>query len=424
VAQETESNGKTAMPDTQPAADRKAGPSDGKPAGRHRFKLKSWAGFSLIGLVAALIIGAVFYIWYTGRYESTDDAQVDGHIDPISARVSGHIKIVYVDNGQSVKAGTVLIQIDPTDYQKAYDLAKAAYEQAVADNQAAQANVQVVSNNSVNGIAEAQADLEIDRSAIVTSQQMYKEAQAEQSQAEAQDALARHDLKRAARLLAQNIISQASFDKYKTAARSAAAVLSVSRAKVEAAARQVTQARAQLNKAQANLREAQSGPDQVQIAKAKAQSATAAVQKACAAMARARLNLQYTRIVAPAAGVVGNKTAEVGQNVSPGQMLMDLVQVQDVWVTANFKEDQLHHMRPDQPVTIHVDAFDKDYQGHVDSIGGATGERFSLFPPENATGNYVKVVQRIPVRIVFDKGQNRRHRLRPGMSVEPKVWIK
>jgi membrane fusion protein (multidrug efflux system) len=424
MALKSESNDQSAEPGAKQTADGDKGPQDGKTSGRRRFRIKSIAGFSLLGFVAVLIVCTVFYIWYSGRYESTDDAQIDGHIDPISARVSGYVKAVYVEDGQSVKAGAVLVQIDPTDYQSAYDLAKAAYEQAVADNQGAQINVQVVSTNSINSIAEARADLEVARSTIATSQQAYKEAQAGQSETEAQDALARQDLKRATQLLTQNIISRASYDKYKTTAKSAAAALQASRAKVESAARQVAQARAQLEKAQANLRDAQSGPEEVQIAKSKAHSTSAAVQKARAAMEQAQLKLQYTRIVAPVAGVVGDKTAEVGQNVSPDQMLMSLVQVRDVWVTANFKENQLHHMRPGQPVTIHVDAFDKDYQGHVDSIGGATGERFSLFPPENATGNYVKVVQRIPVRIVFDKGQNRRHRLRPGMSVEPKVWIK
>lgn len=408
----------------QATADAGGDPRNERTPGRRRFNLKSRTSLALIGLIGVLIICAVVYIGYTSRYVSTDDAQIDGHIDPVSARITGHIKTVYVDNGQKVEAGTVLVQIDPSDYRKALDRARAAYEQAVADNQAAQLNVQVVSVDTTNRMAEAQADLNAAHSAVMATQQAYNEAKAQKNAARAQDALARQNLKRATRLLSQNIISKASFDQYKATAKAAAATLAADRARAVAVQKQVAQARAQLDKAKAALRVTQTGPDQVQMAKSKAASAAAAVKNARAAMAQARLHLMHTRIVAPAAGVIGNKSAQIGQNVSPGQVLMDLVQIQNVWVTANFKETQLHHMRPGQSVTIHVDAYGKDFQGRVESIGGATGAQFSLFPPENATGNYVKVVQRIPVRIVFDKGENRRHRLRPGMSVEPKVWIK
>ncbi|MEJ2039395.1 MAG: HlyD family secretion protein [Desulfosarcinaceae bacterium] len=386
--------------------------------------MKSRTGLILVLALVVLAIIASGLIWYSSRYESTDDAQIDGHIDPVSARISGHIKKVYVDNGQVVKAGDLLVEIDPTDFQKAYDEARAAYDQAVADNKGAQLDVSLVSTNATNRIAEAQASVKAAGSAVSTGREAYAQAQAQQNRTQAQYDLSRKSLKRAKKLIAQEIISRQNYEQYEATAQADEAALAASRDNVKAAAKKLDQARAQLDLARAELKDAYSGPDHVEIAKSKARSASAAVKKAFAVMEQARLNLQYTRIIAPAAGVVGNKTAETGQNVSPGQMLMDLVQIRDVWVVANFKETQLHHMRPGQAVTVHVDAYDKYYKGHVESIGAATGEQFSLFPPENATGNYVKVVQRVPVKIVFDAGENRQHLLRPGMSVEPKVWIK
>ena len=394
------------------------------PTKHNKFRLKSRTGMILIGVIGGLVLAAAAFAWYASRYESTDDAQIAGHIDPMSARIAGQIKSVYVENGQLVNAGTLLVQIDASDYQKALDEAKAAYDQAVAKARADQLNVQVVSVKSAGGIDEARAGLEVARSRILTSRQAHLQAEAEAKSAQAQDTLAQLNLKRAEGLVAQKVISQQSFDQYEAAARSAAAALAASRDQVTAASKGVAQAQAQMRQAQAALKTAESGPDQIQMIQAQAQSTAAAVQKARAAMEQAQLNLEYTRIAAPVAGVIGNKTAEIGQNVSSGQVLMDLVQINDVWVSANFKETQLQHMRPGQRVTIHVDAFDRDYKGRVSSIGAATGAQFSLFPPENATGNYVKVVQRIPVKIVFDEEENRDHLLRPGMSVEPKVWIK
>ena len=428
MAQEPEQHQNSDQPyvqDGQNAATAAGGePSRGGPPSPRRFRLKSRAGLAVVGMIAVLVLSGVSYAWYTSRYESTDDAQVEGHIDPVSARVAGHIARVAVDNGQAVKAGTLLALIDPADYQKAYERAKAAYQQAVADYQAAQMAVRVAESSSTDRIATARAGLKVARSGILTSRQAYKVAQAELAEAQAQDALARKNLARAKQLVDQKVISRQDFDQYETTARSAAASLAAGGDKVEAAAKAIAQARARFDQAKADLQDAETSPDQAAIARSKAQSASAAVEKARAEMAQAELNLQYTRITAPADGVIGNKNAETGQNVAAGQVLMDLVQVNDVWVRANFRETQLRRMRPGQPVTIHVDAFDKDYKGRVDSIGAATGEQFSLFPPENATGNYVKVVQRVPVKIVLNSGQNRQHLLRPGMSVEPEVWIK
>ena len=390
---------------------------------RRRFRLKSRRGLILIAGVALLLTGVLIDYQYAARYESTDDAQIDGHVDSVSARVAGQIKTARVSNGQSTKAGALLIALDPVDYQKAFEHAKAIYEQDLSDEEAARLGVKVARARVADGIAEARAGVKVARSNILTSRQAYKVAQAEQRAAQARETLASKNLKRAETLVAQDVISRQSYDQARTAARSEVESLAAARDKVDAAAKKVAQARAQLDQAQAVLQDALSGPDEVAIEQAKAKSSAAAVERDRAAMGQARLNLEYTRINAPADGVIGNKSAEIGENVSPGQTLLDLVQTGDVWVTANFKETQLRHMRPGQRVDIHVDAYDKDYTGRVESIGAATGEQFSLFPPENATGNYVKVVQRVPVKIVIDRGENRGHRLRPGMSVEAKVWI-
>src|SRR5436190_1490284 len=293
-------------------------------------------------LIVLLVVG--FFLWrYFASYESTDDAQIDGHLNAISARISGHVEKLLVDDNQYVNAGTPLVQIDPRDYQVAVDRAKADYADALAVAQAAKAS---------------------------------------------------------------------------------AAAVEAARASAAAAEQQITQAQSKLAQAEANLRSASTAPQQVAAIRSRAQSALAQVQFKKAALEQAELNLQYTSVVAPVNGVVTNRTVEVGQNVQPGQELMRIINLDDIWVTANFKETQLRQMQVGQPVTIAVDSNGKKYKGHVQSIAGASGSITSLLPPENATGNYVKVVQRIPVKITFDPGETKEHALRPGMSVEPKVWIR
>ena len=419
-----EPNYKETLSIPQDNTDPKGEPPEANRPIHRRFRFNMRVYLILIGVLVVLLTGGVADFHYLDSYESTDDAQISGHVDPISARVAGHIAEVRVSDGQSVKAGTLLITIDPSDYQQAYAHAKAVYEQDIAAESAAQVGVRVTRTQATDSIAEARAGLKVARSRILADQQAYRVAQANQRLAKAQQTLATKNFERARQLVAQNAISRQRYDQAQTTAQAAGDTLAAARDKVEAADKKVLQAQAQFEQAQAILQNALSGPDLVAIADAKAQSSAAAVERDRAVLAQAQLNLQYTRITAPADGIVGNKTAEIGENISPGQVLLDLVQTDNVWVTANFKETQLHHMRPGQAVDVHVDAYDKDYKGRVQSIGGATGEQFSLFPPENATGNYVKVVQRIPVRIVLDKGENRLHRLRPGMSVEPKVWIR
>jgi membrane fusion protein (multidrug efflux system) len=273
-------------------------------------------------------------------------------------------------------------------------------------------------------VSSAQADIDNVQAGIAAATEQYRAAKAQLEQAQANNKKAQDDVVRYKQLVDKQEISQQQYDLALTTAQSTAAAVQAANANVSAAEQQVIQARAKLEQAQAAFRTANTAPRQMIVIRSKASSAEAQVQRKKADLDQALLNLQYTKIVAPVAGIVSNRTVEVGQNVQAGQELMKVVPLDDLWVTANLKENQLRSMHPGQPVSISVDANGKDYKGHVDSIAGASGARFSLLPPENATGNYVKVVQRIPVKIVFEPGELRGHELRPGMSVEPKVWIR
>jgi len=379
----------------------------------------------------ALIVGgivllvAVFFLWrYLSSYESTDDAQVDGHLNAISARVSGHVLKLLVNDNQYVDAGAPLVEIDPKDYQLAVNSARAAYQDALALAQSTQVNVPITSVTTGSQLSASQADVNGARAGISVARQQLEAARAQLEQAIANDIKAQNDVGRYKQLVDKQEISHQQYDQAVAAARSSAASVNGARASVSAAEQQVAQAQAKLEQAEANLRSAGTAPQQMAAIRSRAQSAQAQAQQKKAELDQAILNLQYTRIVAPVSGIVSNRTVEVGQNVSIGQQLMKIINLDDIWVTANFKETQLREMRPGQPATIAVDAYGRKYKGHVESIAGASGALFSLLPPENATGNYVKVVQRLPVKITFDAGETRDHRLRPGMSVEPKVWLR
>jgi len=379
----------------------------------------------------ALIVGgivllvAVFFLWrYFSSYESTDDAQIDGHLNGISARVSGHVLKLLVNDNQYVDAGTPLVEIDPRDYQVAVNSARAAYQDALALAQSSQVNVPITSVTTGSQLSASQADVNGARAGISVARQQLEAARAQLEQAIANDIKAQNDVGRYKQLVDKQEISHQQYDQAVAAARSSTATVNGARASVSAAEQQVAQAEAKLEQAEANLRSAGTAPQQMASIRSRAQSAQAQAQQKKAELDQAMLNLQYTRIVAPVSGIVSNRTVEVGQNVSIGQQLMKIINLDDIWVTANFKETQLREMRPGQPATIAVDAYGRKYRGHVESIAGASGALFSLLPPENATGNYVKVVQRLPVKITFDAGETREHLLRPGMSVEPKVWLR
>jgi membrane fusion protein (multidrug efflux system) len=377
----------------------------------------------IVGGIVLLVAG--FFLWrYLGSYEDTDDAQIDGHLNAISVRVSGHVTKLLVNDNQFVQAGTPLVEIDPRDYEVAVARAKAAYQDALATAESLQVNVPITTVNTGSQLSTAEADVEGSRAGVSLARQQLEAARAQLEQAIANDIKAQNDVGRYKQLVDKQEISHQQYDQAVAAARSNAAGVAGARASVSAAEQQVSQAQSKLLQAEAGLRSAGTAPQQLASVRSRAQAAQAQAQQKKAELEQAMLNLQYTRLVAPVNGIVSNRTVEVGQNVQIGQELMKIINLDDIWVTANFKESQLRLMRPGQRATISVDAYGKKYNGHVESVAGASGALFSLLPPENATGNYVKVVQRIPVKITFDPGETNEHILRPGMSVEPKVWVR
>jgi membrane fusion protein, multidrug efflux system len=394
----------------------------------------------IIAAAAAVLVVVAAIVWLMSRgHESTDDAQIDGHITQVSARVGGTILKVAVDNNDKVGAGALLVQMDPRDYQVALDRARAELADAQAQAAAARTGVpiaQVETRSGVStasgGVQEAEAGVSSADQQIQAAQANFVTAQARQREREANATKAARDVERLRGLVQKDEISQQQFDAAVAAADAAKANVDAAKSDVIAAQaaiavaqQKAAQARASAAQAHANLATAQTAPQQLQVTRARAAAAEARVQQAQAALEQAQLNLQYTTVKAPAAGVVSRKTIEAGQVVQAGQPLLALVTLEDVWVTANFKETQLNEMRVGQRAVVEVDALGgKQFNGHVDSISAATGAKFSLLPPENATGNYVKVVQRVPVKIVFDPGQDPNHLLRPGMSVTPTVYVK
>jgi len=374
-------------------------------------------------LVAAVVTGSWLYF---SSYEETDDAQVDGHLNPISARISGTVLGVnpVVEDDHYVKAGTVLAEIDPADLQAEVDRARADYERLRASALAAQQDVAVISSNSTGKLNLADASVREAGDSIAAEKASLEAEQARVVQAEASYSRAEADRKRYEKLLAKREISQSEYDRIATEATTDQAAVNAAHADLDAASRRVGQAENRLVERKADLFAAHTAPEQIKSSVARAAAAASEADRARAQLTTAELNLSYTKIIAPVSGVIGRKSIEVGQRVQPGQQLLSIVPVDDVWITANFKETQLRKMRPGQPVTIHLDSYDRDYHGRIEDLGGATGSRFSLLPPENATGNYVKVVQRVAVRILLDKGENSDHLLRPGMSVEAKVKLR
>jgi membrane fusion protein, multidrug efflux system len=377
----------------------------------------------IIGAIVLLVVGFFVYRYVTS-YESTDDAEVDGHINSISTRINGHVTKLNVDDNQYVQAGTVLVEIDPADYQVAYEKAKADYVDAQATASAAGVNVPITDVNTSSQISTAEADVNNARAGITAARQQYAATRAQYDEAQANNVKVQNDLVRYQQLVDKQEISQQQFDQALAAAKASTSTVEAARATADAVQAQVIEAQGKLVQAQANYSYAQTAPRQMEVIRSRAASALAQAQQKKALLDQAILNLQYTKIVAPVAGVVSDRTVEVGQNVAPGQELMKVIPLNDVWITANFKETQLREMKVGQSVTLEVDANGRKYKGKVNSLSGASGARFSLLPPENATGNYVKVVQRIPVKIVLDPGENNDQSLRPGMSVEPKVWIR
>lgn len=380
----------------------------------------------LITFIALVAVAASVLLYrYLAAWESTDDAQIDGYIYPVSSRVSGYVTRVLVDDNQYVEAGTVLAQLDPKDYDVAVANAKATLANDQASAAALRTNVPITSVNTSSQLSSAQADLENAKAGLVAAQRVFDGAQASLRQAVANDLKAQDNVNRYKPLAAKDEIPQQQYVQSVDSQQATAAAVEAAHASAAAAEQAVTQARSRIAQAEAAVQYAETQPQQISVQRSRAQAAEAETERAAAVSQQAQLNLQYTTVVAPVSGIVGQRSVQPGQNVVPGQQMMTIIPLdsQNIWVTANFKETQLKHMRPGQHVKISVDTYGRKYEGHVLNIAGASGARYSILPPENATGNYVKVVQRIPVKIVFEKGQDPEHLLRPGMSVEPNVKV-
>ena len=378
----------------------------------------------IILAVAIVVLFGGLLLWrYLSSYESTDDAQVDVHLYPVSARVSGYVIKVNVDDNQWVEKGAVLVEIDPTDYEVAVAQARANLANAEATARSLNITVPITSVNAESQLKFTASGIEDASAGVAAAQRQLSAAHAQVEAAEANDVKAQDDLRRYAQLVEKREVSQQTYDQALAAAKSSAATVSAAHASEAAAQQYVQQAESRLAQAAANHQYAKTGPQQVSSTQERARAAIADVEQKRALLQQAELNLRYTRIVAPVSGEV-NKTVVVGMNVQEGQQLLTVVPLDQVWVTANFKETQLRHMQVGQRAEIHIDSSGRTLKGRVDSIAGATGPLFSLLPPENATGNYVKIVQRVPVKIVLDAGENRDLRLRPGMNVVPDVYLR
>ena len=388
--------------------------------------------------VLALIFGAASAYAYFGRRVSTDDAQVDAHIAPIAAKVAGNVSDILVADNQVVRAGQVLLRIDPRDYQARVDQACAMLEAAESQSRGADAGVPLTTATTASGTSAATAQLaaaSADRERAVADYDRASSSELAVASADvdAQRATAdraRADLERMEPLAAKNEISKQQFDAYVAVQRVATSELAASEQKLANAVKQAESSKAQLGASQARveaaravLAQATANRGQVDISSAQAGSASAAIRQARAALTAAELELSYTTLTAPIDGVVTKKTIQLGQIIQPGQSLLTIVPLADVWVTANFKETQLAGVRPGQRAEIHVDTYARSFDGHVDSIAGATGAKLSLLPPENATGNFVKIVQRIPVKVAIDRVPDG-FTFRPGMNVDVTVFIR
>ena len=377
----------------------------------------------IVVVVLVLVVCGVFLWRYLSSYESTDDAQVDVHLYPVSARISGYVIKVNVEDNQYVQKGTVLAEIDPKDYEVAVAQAQAALDSSEATAQSLNITVPITSVSTSSQLTSATSGVENANAGIVAADQQLTAARAQVEQAEANDVKAQDDLRRYKMLVDKREVAAQVYDQAVATAKASTASVATARANQGAVEQAVEQARSRLAQSRADQQSAETGPQQVSSSRARARAAVADVQQKRAVLEQAQLNLAYTKIVAPVSGEV-NKSVVVGLNVQPGQQLLTVVPLDEVWITANFKETQLRKMRIGQRSEIHADSSGRTFKGHVDSIAGATGPLFSLLPPENATGNYVKIVQRVPVKIVLEPGENQDHQLRPGMNVVPDVYLR
>jgi membrane fusion protein, multidrug efflux system len=423
------------MADLAPAPQKRETSLRRKPTTRPRV----WMRVVLLIVILGAVAAGGYRLWqYFGTYESTDDAQIDGHVLAVSARISGHVTDVNVEEERYVKAGDVVVRIDPTDYQAAVAQASADLANAEAALESSRTDVPITSTQTGSQLKSARSSRSDAEAALSGAQRQLNAARArlETARAQVREGEANYkkavdDVGRYKMLVDKDEIPAQQYTTAVDVADAAKATVDARQAAVDEAEQNITvaqaaveQANARIAEAEASIESAMTAPQQVAVSQARAKAAQATVAEKQAALRQAQLNLSYCTIVAPFSGVIGKKTVEVGNNVSPGQQMMALVPLDDLWVTANFKETQLRGMKAGQRVKFSVDAYGREYNGKLEAVGGASGSRFSLLPPENATGNYVKVVQRIPVRIDIDPGQNDDRRLRPGMSVVPNVYVR
>jgi membrane fusion protein (multidrug efflux system) len=378
----------------------------------------------IIGAAGAVVLVGGILLWhYFSGFETTDDAQVDVHLYPVSARISGYVQAVHVGDNQYVQEGATLVEIDPKDYQVAVAKAQANLETAEAAARALNIDVPISSVDTASQLKFTSSDIENAKAAIAAGEKQVAAAQARILEAEAQNVKAQDDVQRYHLLLAKDEVPKQTYDYAVAAAQTDTAAVAAAKADEATAEQNVAQARSRLVETIARNESARAGPQRVASTQAHALSAVADVAQKRAELTQAELNLGYTRIFAPVSGEV-TKSVVVGLNVDPGEQMLTVVPLDQVWITANFKETQLKYMRVGQKAKIELDSNGRTYNGHVDSIAGGTGPIFSLLPPENATGNYVKIVQRVPVKIVLEPGENQDHQLRPGMNVEAKVYLR
>jgi len=416
-----EENSPPSVPDTSREASADFAPAPEKPytpAARRKRRRNL-----VILVVAVVVVVSGLFLWrYFSSYESTDDAQADVHLYPVSARVSGYVIQVNVNDNQWVEKGTVLVEIDPTDYQVAVAQAQANLANAKHTAQSLNITVPITSVSTSSQLESASSGIEDASAGVIAAEKQLTAVHAQLEQAQANDVRAQDDLHRYKLLVDKREVAPQVYDQALASAKSSTAAIAAASANESAAEQFIQQARSRLTQAAANHKSAETGPQQVSSTRARVRAAIADVEQRRAMLQQAQLNLAYTKVIAPVSGEV-NKTVVVGMNVQDGQQLLTVVPLDEVWVTANFKETQLKNMQVGQRANIHVDSSGRTLKGHVDSLAGATGPLFSLLPPENATGNYVKIVQRVPVKIVLDQGENRDRRLRPGMNVVPDIYL-
>jgi membrane fusion protein (multidrug efflux system) len=374
---------------------------------------------------AAIALGVLSYWLHSRHFEDTDDAQVDGDISNISPHVSGHLSAVNVIENQAVKAGDVLASIDPADLLIALDQARAQVAMAQGQLGADDPVVPITMSSNRSALASARSELSAARAGLSAARKEVEQIRFQLAQASANDKTAQLEMHRSDKLVSEGAVSQSDNDLHvNSAAASSASVDALTRA-LAAAQDRVLQQQAQIVAIESRLDEVQeNAPRQVATRQAVVSGRQASLDVAKAQLAQAERNVKYANIVAPISGIVAKKSAAIGDYVTPGQVIFAITQTDTLWITANFRETQLNFMKASQPAVVHVDAIGLDMRGTVESVGGATGSRLSLFPPENASGNYVKVVQRIPVRIALEPGQPGAERLRIGMSVEPTVTVR